>query len=101
MSRGLDVRKADAALKRAAHKAVHGTREERSGQVLSSVLGEIKYDARSRELEIRFVTGRVYRYSDVPPEVYERLMSADSKGAFFNAHIRDGYAYRELSAEAP
>ena len=34
MSRGLDIAKAEAALKRAAHKAVHGTREERSGRFL-------------------------------------------------------------------
>jgi hypothetical protein len=32
MRRGLDFVKAEAALKRAAYKAVHGTREERSGR---------------------------------------------------------------------
>jgi hypothetical protein len=32
MSRGLDFEKAQAALKRAGEKAVHGTREERSGR---------------------------------------------------------------------
>jgi hypothetical protein len=32
MRRGLDFKKAEAALKRAAEKAVHGTREERSGR---------------------------------------------------------------------
>lgn len=32
MSRGLDFEKAQAALKRAAEKAIHGTREERSGR---------------------------------------------------------------------
>ncbi len=32
MSKGLDLAKAEAALKRAAHKALHGTREERSGR---------------------------------------------------------------------
>jgi hypothetical protein len=32
MRRGLDVEKAEAALKRAAEKAMHGTREERSGR---------------------------------------------------------------------
>ena len=32
MRRGLDFEKAEAALKRAAEKAVHGTREERSGR---------------------------------------------------------------------
>ena len=32
MTRGLDFEKAQAALKRAAEKAIHGTREERSGR---------------------------------------------------------------------
>jgi hypothetical protein len=32
MRRGLDFAKVEAALKRAAYKAVHGTREERSGR---------------------------------------------------------------------
>jgi hypothetical protein len=32
MKRGLDFDKAEAALKRAAEKAIHGTREERSGK---------------------------------------------------------------------
>jgi len=34
MSRGLDLAKAETAFKRAAHKALHGTREERSGRFL-------------------------------------------------------------------
>jgi len=32
MSRGLDFAKAEAALKRAADKAIHGSREERAGR---------------------------------------------------------------------
>jgi len=34
MRRGLDFAKAETAFKRAAEKAVHGTREERSGRFL-------------------------------------------------------------------
>ena len=34
MGRGLDFAKAEAALKRAAEQAVHGTREERAGRFL-------------------------------------------------------------------
>ena len=34
MSRMLDVEKIGAALKRAAYRAIHGTREERSGRFL-------------------------------------------------------------------
>jgi len=96
MSRGLDVKKAEAALKRAAHRALHGSREERSGRLVSSVLADAKYDPESRHLDVRFVTGRRYRYSDVPPGLYGRLIKAESKGAFFNAHIRNEYPYREL-----
>ena len=96
MSRGLDIRKAEAALRRAAHKAVHGTREERSGRVISSALTEVRYDAHSRDLEIRFVNGKTYRYSNVPRDIYEGLVTAPSKGAFFNAQIREKYDHREL-----
>jgi len=93
MSRGLDRQKAEAALQRAAHKAVHGTSEERSGRVISSALAHIRYSQDTRELEIRFVNGRTYRYFEVPLEVYERLKSAPSKGAFFNTHIKDSYDF--------
>lgn len=96
MSRGLDIQKAEAALRRAADKAMHGTREERSGRVISSALTEVKYNARSRDLDIHLVNGRTYRYFDVPPEVYETLMTAPSKGAYFNAWIRDQYDHRDL-----
>src|SRR3954452_15257687 len=87
MSRGLDIRKAEAALKRAAHKAVHGTREERSGRIVSSVVASVKYDTASGELEIRFLSGRTYLYSNVPLDVYDEFFNAESKGAFFNAQI--------------
>jgi hypothetical protein len=95
MTRGIDIRKAEAALKRAAHKAVHGTREERSGRVVSSVLASVKYDAASGVLQVRFVNGRTYLYSNVPLEVYEAFSNAESKGAFFNAQIRDRYPFCE------
>jgi lysyl-tRNA synthetase class 2 len=96
MSRGLDRRKAEAALERAAHKAIHGTREERSGRVISSALAHVAYSGRTRELDVRFVSGRTYRYFDVPPEVYERLREAASKGVFFNTAIKDKYDCREI-----
>jgi hypothetical protein len=96
MNSGLDIRKAQSALRRAARKAVHGTREERSGRVISSALTNVTYNRQTRELDIRFVNGRTYRYSNVPPDVHERLRNAESKGAFFNGQIRDNYNNREL-----
>jgi hypothetical protein len=97
MIKGLDVRKAEAALERAARKAVHGSREDRSGRVISSALTNVSYDPKSGVLEVRFVTGRVYQYLNVPEDVFEKLMRAESKGIFFNAHIRGHYRYHELT----
>ena len=97
MSRGIDLGKVEAALKRAGRRALHGTPDERSGRLVSSALTDAQYNAQSRDLDVWFVSGRLYRYSNVPPEVYESLLGADSKGIFFNAHIRDKYVYRELA----
>jgi hypothetical protein len=93
---GIDFRKMEAAFKRAAHRAVHGTREERSGRFLSFAMASAEYDAVSGNLEVRFVNGRRFRYSDVPAAVYDALLGAESKSAFFNAFIRDHYSRREL-----
>ncbi|MES1200075.1 MAG: KTSC domain-containing protein [Pseudomonadota bacterium] len=62
----------------------------------SSVLQRYLYDAAKSELIVTFVSGRTYAYEDVPLAIYEALCAADSKGAYFNAHIRDEYYMREL-----
>lgn len=62
----------------------------------SSAIDRVDYDAAARVLEVRFVTGRRYRYEDVPRAVYARFVAARSKGQFFNAEIRDRYAFSEI-----
>ena len=62
----------------------------------STVISRLDYRPETRELEIMFVTGRRYVYANVPPEEAQRLRGAFSKGRYFNAHIRDSYACREL-----
>ncbi|MGE3302747.1 MAG: KTSC domain-containing protein [Hyphomonadaceae bacterium] len=59
----------------------------------SAVLRYARYDALRRELLVR-LTGGSYVYEGVPPEVYEALLTAPSKGAFYNAEIRDRFAYK-------
>ncbi|MCC7451234.1 MAG: KTSC domain-containing protein, partial [Anaerolineae bacterium] len=44
-------------------------------------------------LEVEFESGRVYQYFDVPIAVYLEFLTADSKGKYFNAHIRNEYPY--------
>jgi hypothetical protein len=57
--------------------------------VLSSALKSVGY--RGSVLEVEVASGEVYRYLDVPREVFMELMRAESKGAFFNVRIRDSY----------
>jgi lysyl-tRNA synthetase class 2 len=64
----------------------------------SSVIRRFAYDASRRVLDVEFVSGRRYRYSAVPPAVAEAFGAAASKGRFFNARIRDRFAFAELSA---
>ena len=65
--------------------------------VESSAIARVDYDAAAQLLRVRFMSGRRYRYEDVPREVYERFVAAPSKGQFFNAEIRDRYDYTKVT----
>ena len=65
--------------------------------VQSSALEQASYDPDAHTLIATFRdSGRTYVYDAVPVEVYDGLLFADSLGAYFNAHIRDHYSYREI-----
>ncbi len=64
--------------------------------VESRLIRSVGYDPTGSILEVELIeNGRVYRYFDVPYSIAEELMSAGSKGAYFNEHVRDMYAYEE------
>lgn len=63
----------------------------------SSVIHDFAYAPGPQELTIWFVTGRVYVYFGVPAHVFAGLSAAQSKGAYFNRHIRDWYPFRQMS----
>ena len=64
--------------------------------VNSSNILSIGYDADKQMLEIEFNTGRVYRYSGVPPHVYSGLMKASSHGKYFLTYIQGVYSDIEV-----
>ena len=64
----------------------------------SKTIRTFEYDTERRELTVTFVTGRIYRYYKVEPEVAEAFRIAASKGRFFNLRIRDQYRFDELAA---
>ncbi|MCG6117265.1 MAG: KTSC domain-containing protein [Aquimonas sp.] len=47
-------------------------------------------------LEIEFIRGAVYQYSNVPLGIYEGIMMSDSKGKYFHANIKNAYSYMKL-----
>jgi hypothetical protein len=60
----------------------------------SSTVLSVAYDRRSATLEVEFRhANEVYRFTDVPLQVYEGLLAAASKGEYFNEHVRDDYHY--------
>ena len=59
----------------------------------SSVIRRFGYRPDDASLEIIFVSGRRYRYLDVPPDLYQQMRDSFSKGEFFNRHIRDRFAF--------
>ncbi|PKP14055.1 MAG: KTSC domain-containing protein [Bacteroidetes bacterium HGW-Bacteroidetes-3] len=65
--------------------------------VESSNLASIGYDAANEILEVEFNHGGVYQYFDVPENVYEELMNADSHGQYFDRNIKKaGYEFQKI-----
>jgi hypothetical protein len=62
----------------------------------SSNLSAVRYNADERVLEVEFTSGTQYSYADVGPETYKDLLSADSHGKFFHAHIRSSFSYEKI-----
>jgi len=63
----------------------------------SSNLDAIRYDPENEELQVKFLSGAVYKYDNVPAEVVEDLLNADSKGSFFYWNIRNDYMYDRVA----
>jgi len=64
--------------------------------VRSSSVVEVGYDPKTKILEVVFRKGDVYQYLDVPMNVYQDLIRADSVGKFFNIQIKSNYQYRKV-----
>ena len=57
----------------------------------SSMIYAVGYDAGAEELTVVFKNGRTYCYEEVPADVHEALLVAESKGQFMRAEIIDMY----------
>ena len=69
--------------------------------VPSSLLSSMGYSTQAT-LELTFRSGARYRYFAVPHTLFQALIAAESKGAYFNRHVRNRFRYQRLaSATSP
>lgn len=57
----------------------------------SSNIAGTGYDPDTKELAVRFHSGRTYTFDGVDADVYDSFLNAPSLGKYFNAHIKDRY----------
>jgi KTSC domain len=62
----------------------------------SSVFASVAYRGGQRQLFLRFHSGKVYRYLGFPPDQYDELLAAKSKGEYFAESIRGKFLYEEV-----
>lgn len=66
-------------------------------RVISSNIASAGYESISRTLEVEFHDGSIYQYYDVSSITYNGLMSASSKGEYFDRMIKKGgYSCRKI-----
>lgn len=69
--------------------------------VASSNLASVGYAAEAKVLEVEFQSGAIYRYREVPQEVYAALMEASSKGQYFVRRIRGQFDFQRVKEHSP
>ena len=60
----------------------------------STMISAVAYDDAHRDLIVIFNTGQTYVYGNVPREVYDNLLKADSKGSYMKDFVIDMFPYR-------
>lgn len=66
----------------------------------STSLRAAGYHSQGSLLELEFRNGAIYQYFGVPAQTYRELLSAESKGGYFNHHIRNRFAYTQVELAA-
>lgn len=67
-------------------------------KVQSSNVVSIGYDKHSRTLEVEFKSG-LYRFFDVPEELANALLEAESVGKFFAKHVRGQFTSEKVTED--
>lgn len=64
----------------------------------SSHVDAIRYEPDTQDCYVRFQgDGSVYRYRDVPPNVWDQFLESGSKGRFVNIVLKRQYLYERIN----
>ncbi|TXF98942.1 KTSC domain-containing protein [Massilia arenae] len=64
--------------------------------VTSSNIHSVGYDGENQILEVEFKNGGVYQYFGVQSSEYDEMLSAESKGKYLNANVKNRYPFSKL-----
>ncbi len=59
--------------------------------VSSSAISAIGYDVATKRMKTTFKQGSTYDYCRVPEHIFNGLLSASSKGSYYDVHIKDKF----------
>lgn len=63
----------------------------------STVIANMTYDEVTSTLRIKFVSGLVYDYKNVPVEIYQAMKTSGSKGIYLNRYVKGNYKFKKIS----
>lgn len=64
--------------------------------VVSSNVESIGYDEGTQILRVKFITGGIYEYKNVPSMEFEQLKNCSSVGSYLNRSIARNYPYEKV-----
>ncbi|HWR39168.1 MAG TPA: KTSC domain-containing protein [Patescibacteria group bacterium] len=64
--------------------------------VISKNIHSIGYDPSTETLEVKFDSGAIFQYYNVPATVHAELMSSPSKGVYFDYKVKNSYRYNKV-----
>jgi hypothetical protein len=62
----------------------------------STIVAWVRYLPDLCLLQIGLRTGKDYEYFDVPADTYSGLLAAESKGRYYNLHIRNDFPCQQI-----
>lgn len=62
----------------------------------STVISSFSYDNATATLTVKFISGMVYEYKNVPEEVYLAMKTSGAKGIYLNQSIKGKYEFEKI-----